>query len=119
RTVRQQQVLEALKLKLNVSNVLSNLHSLIADLTGNVYTDLTEQEMIGFAVYGHGLNNSAIHHLTLGPGPGSQDYGDFGTVYDPSVGAQQDIVVPHCQNIQPVINQIFGLGNAQSCNVSG
>lgn len=119
RTVRQQQVLEALKLKLNVSSVLSNLHQLIADLTGNVYTDLTEQEMLGFAVYGHGLSNSAIHHLTLGPGPGSTDYGDFGTVYDPSVGAQQDIVIPHCQNIQPAINQIFGLGNAQSCNISG
>ncbi len=119
RTVRQQQVLEALKLKLNVTNVLNNLHQLIADLTGNVYTDLTEQEMLGFAVYGHGLSNSAIHHLTLGPGPGSTDYGDFGTVYDPSVGAQQDIVTPHCQYIQPIINQIFGLGNAQSCNVSG
>lgn len=119
RTVRQQQVLEALKLKLNVSSVLTNLHQLISDLTGNVYTDLTEQEMIGFAVYGHGLRNSAIHSLTLGPGPGSKDYGDFGTVYDPSVGAQQDIVIPHCQNIQPIINQIFGLGNTQSCNVSG
>ncbi len=119
RTVRQQQVLEALKLKLNVSSVLSNLHALIADLTGNVYTDLSEQELIGFAVYGHGLNNSSIHHLTLGPGPGAQDYGDFGTVYDPSVGAQQDIVIPHCQNIQPVINQIFDLGNTQSCNVNG
>ena len=119
RTVRQQQVLEALKLKLNVSSVLSNLHQLIADLTGNVYTDLTEQEMLGFAVYGHGLNTNAIHHLTLGPGPGSQDYGDFGTVYDTSVGSIQDIVTPHCQNIQPIINQIFGLGNVQSCNVSG
>lgn len=119
RTVRQQQVLEALKLKLNVSSVVSNLHQLIADLTGNVYTDLSEQEMLGFAVYGHGLNNNAIHHLTLGPGPGSQDYGDFGTVYDTSVGSIQDIVTPHCQNIQPIINQIFGLGNAQSCNVSG
>lgn len=119
RTVRQQQVLEALKLKLNVTNVLSNLHQLIADLTGNVYTDLSEQEMIGFAVYGHDLSNSAIHHLTLGPGPGSQDYGDFGTVYDTSVGSIQDIVTPHCQNIQPIINQIFGLGNTQSCNVSG
>ena len=119
RTVRQQQVLEALKLKLNVSSVLSNLHQLITDLTGNVYTDLTEQEMLGFAVYGHGLNNNAIHHLTLGPGPGPQNYGDFGTVYDTSVGSIQDIVIPHCQNIQPIINQIFGLGNAQSCNVSG
>ena len=119
RTVRQQQVLEALKLKLNVSSVLSNLHQLITDLTGNVYTDLTEQEMLGFAVYGHGLNNNAIQHLTLGPGPGAQDYGDFGTVYDTSVGSIQDIVIPHCQNIQPIINQIFGLGNAQSCNVSG
>ena len=119
RTVRQQQVLEALKQKLNVMSVLNNLHSLIADLTGNVYTDLTEQEMIGFAIYGHGLSNNAINHLTLGPGSGAQDYGDFGTIYDPSVGSQQDIVIPHCQNIQPAINQVFGLGNAHSCNVNG
>jgi hypothetical protein len=40
-------------------------------------------------------------------------------VFDSSVGTNQDVVIPHCENIQPVINRIFGLGNAQSCNVTG
>src|SRR5258707_7261089 len=38
RTQRQQEVLTALKKKLNVSNVISNLTQLIADLKGKVYT---------------------------------------------------------------------------------
>lgn len=119
RTVRQQQVLQALKLKLNATSVLTHLTALIADLTGKVYTDLTEEEMLGFAGYAHGLTGEAIAHVTLGPGTGSQDFGDFGHTYDPAVGAEQDIVVPHCENIQPVINKIFGLGNAQSCQING
>src|SRR5205085_10950194 len=40
RTQRQQQVLEALKQKLNVVSVLNHLQELITDLTGKVYTDL-------------------------------------------------------------------------------
>ena len=118
RTQRQQQVLEALKTKLNATNVINNLSQLIKDMQGQVYTDLSEQEMIQFANYARGLNSNAIHRLTLGPGSGSQDYGDNGTVNDPSAGLQ-DVVIPHCQNIQPAINTIFGLGNANSCNVNG
>jgi LCP family protein required for cell wall assembly len=118
RTQRQQQVLQALKQKLNVSSVLGNLQQLFADLTGSVYTDLSENEMLGFAGFGHGLSGNAIQHITLGPGSGNQDYGDYASVYDSSIGANQDVVVPRCDNIQPVINRIFGLGNAQSCNVT-
>ncbi|MDQ6659380.1 MAG: LCP family protein, partial [Chloroflexota bacterium] len=119
RTQRQQQVLQALKLKLNATSVLAHLSALIADLNGKVYTDLTEEEMLGFAGYAHGLAGEAIDPITLGPGTGSQDYGDFGKVYDPAIGAEQDIVVPHCENIQPLINKIFGLGNVQSCRIGG
>jgi len=119
RTQRQQQVLAALKQKLNLGSVLGNLSQLIKDLTGSVYTDLSEQEIIGFASFGHGLSGNAIQHITLGPGSGNKDYGDYGSVYDPSIGANQDVVIPHCENIQPVINGIFGLGDAQSCNVNG
>ena len=118
RTERQQQLLEAIKKKLNATSVISNLSQLITDMQGQVYTDLSEQEMIQFANYARSLNYNAINHLTLGPGPGAQDYGDTGTAYDPSLG-QEDVVLPHCQNIQPVINNIFGLGDANSCNVSG
>ncbi len=118
RTQRQQQVLQALKKKLNVTSIISNLPQLIRDMQGKVYTDLSEQELIGFANYARTLNTNSIHNLTLGPGQGSQDYGDTGTAYDPSAG-QQDVIFPNCQNIQPVINRIFGLGNVNSCNVGG
>ena len=119
RTARQQQVLAALKQKLNVGSVLANLSQLIADLQGKVYTDLSEQEMIGFASFGHGLPGNAIQHVTLGPGSGNQDYGDYSNVYDPSAGSNQDVIIPNCSNIQPLMNNIFSLGNAQSCNVNG
>jgi polyisoprenyl-teichoic acid--peptidoglycan teichoic acid transferase len=119
RTQRQQQVLAALKQKLNVSSVLGNLQQLFSDLKGEVYTDVSEQEMLGFAAYGHGLSGNAIQHVTLGPGNGNQNYGSYSNVYDPSANSNQDVVIPHCDNIQPLINTIFGLGNAQSCNVTG
>src|SRR6266699_3896768 len=73
RTQRQQQVLQALKLKLNLTSVLSNLSQLINDLTGRVYTDLSEKELIGFAVFGRGVNSQNIERITLGPGQGEQD----------------------------------------------
>jgi len=119
RTQRQQQVLQALKQKLNVGSILSNLQPLFNDLKGSVYTDLSEQEIVGFAGFGHDLSTNAIQRITLGPGKGNQNYGDYGNVYDPSVNAQQSVVIPNCSNIQPLVNQIFGLGNAQSCNVTG
>ncbi len=119
RTQRQQQVLEALKKKLTVSSILSDLPQLIKDLTGTVYTDLNEQEMLAFANYGRSLPSTSIQRITLGPGSGNQDYGDLASIYDPSIGSNQDVVLPHCNNIQPVVNHVFGLGNAQSCNVTG
>lgn len=119
RTQRQQQVLAALRQKLNVASVLGHLQQLMADLQGEVYTDLSEQEMLGFASFGHSLPGNGIAHITLGPGSGSQDYGDYSNVYDPAAGGNQDVVIPHCENIQPLINHIFGLGDAQSCNVNG
>ncbi|GLV58645.1 hypothetical protein KDH_54750 [Dictyobacter sp. S3.2.2.5] len=119
RTQRQQEVLEALKLKFNVSTLLQNFSSLLNDLSGSVYTDFNENEMLAFANYGRTLLNKPIDHLTLGTGQGSQNYGDLATIYDPSLEANQDVVIPHCDAIQPAINRIFGLGSAQSCRVNG
>ncbi|GHO87981.1 LCP family protein [Dictyobacter formicarum] len=118
RTQRQQQVLEALKLKLNVSTLLQNFSSLLNDLSGSVYTDLNEDEMLAFANYGRTLLNKPINHLTLGIGQGAENYGELATIYDPSVGANQDVIIPHCNAIQPAINHIFDLGNTQSCHVN-
>ena len=119
RTNRQQAVLAALKKKLTLVNVVSHLTQLIGDLQGKVYTDLSEQEMLSFANFGRVLPDSAVQHLTLGPGSGNHDYGDYTNVFDPSAGAEQSVVVPNCANIQPVMNRIFGLGDVQSCNVNG
>lgn len=119
RTERQQQVLSALKKKLMLVNVATHLTQLIADLQGKVYTDLSEQEMLAFANFGRDLPDSAVQHLSLGPGQGNQDYGDYATLYDPSAGANQDVLIPNCGNTQPVLNRIFNLGNVQSCNVTG
>lgn len=115
RTQRQQEVLEALKQKLNLSSIVNKLPELIKDLTGKIYTDLNEQEMLAFANYGRTLSSTAISRVTLGPGP--QNYGSNASVYDPAVGANQDVIIPHCDQIQPVLNQLFG--NQANCNVAG
>ena len=119
RTQRQQEILEALKQKLNLTTVLTKIPQLLADMSGYIYTDISEQELLGFALFGRTFPSNQIKHITLGPGSGNQDYGDETTIYDPSAGAEQDAIIPRCQNIQPVINHLFGLGNAQSCHVNG
>jgi len=116
RTTRQQEILEALKKKLTVPNVINHFQQLIADLAGKVYTDMSPQEMLAFANFGRTLPSSGIQHITLGPGRGDHDYGDFSRVYDPSLHAIQDVVIPHCANIQPLFTNIFGLS---VCNVNG
>jgi polyisoprenyl-teichoic acid--peptidoglycan teichoic acid transferase len=119
RTQRQQQVLQALKQKLNVGSVIDHLPDLLKDMRGQVYTDLSEQEMLAFANFGRTLDSKSINRITLGPGSGSQDFGDYQTVYDPAVGANQDVIIPNCANIQPVVSNIFQLGILSGgCNVS-
>jgi LCP family protein required for cell wall assembly len=119
RTNRQQAVLSALKKKLTLVNVATHLTQLIKDLQGKVYTDLSPDEMLAFANFGRALPDSAVQHLTLGPGAGNQDYGRYANVFDPSAGAEQSVIIPNCANIAPAMNRIFGLGDVQSCNVSG
>jgi LCP family protein required for cell wall assembly len=119
RTQRQQEVLEALKKKLDVSTIFNHLAALFHDLTGKVYTDLSEQEMLSVANFARELPAGAIERLTLGPGRGSKNYGSLATINDPGLDASQDIILPNCATIQPVINRIFDLGDAQSCRVNG
>jgi len=109
RTQRQQQVLEALKPKLTSSNMLASITQLLTSLNKKFYTDLSEQEMLAMANYGRTLNSNTIQRITLGPGQDKQDYGDEANLYDPSLAMDQDVIVPHWENIQPVINHIFGL----------
>ncbi len=118
RTARQQQVLSALKQKLNPNSVAQNMSQLLKDLTGSVYTDLSETEILAFANYSRSLPANAVQHLTLGFGTGDQSYGEQATVFDPLLNTNQSVVLPHCDKIQPVINRIFNVGGL-SCNVTG
>src|SRR6266487_428440 len=116
RTNRQQEILEALKKKLTVSNVINHFQQLITDLAGKVYTDMSPQEVLAFANFGRTLPSSGIKRITLGPGSGNHDYGDLKQVFDPSIGTNQDVVLPRCENIGPLFTNIFG---SVVCNVNG
>ncbi len=119
RTQRQQEVLQALKKKLGISNIFNHLTELLHDLAGKVYTDLSQSELLSVANFARDLPASSIHRLTLGPGQGNQNYGILTQTNDPNLDQSQDIVLPNCDAIQPVINRIFDLGTAQSCQVNG
>lgn len=99
--------------------MLATFAQLLKSLDKKFYTDLSEQEVLAMAEYGHMLSSNTVQHVTLGPGQGQQNYGNLATIYDPTLEANQDVVIPHCENIQPVINHVFGLGDAQSCHVLG
>ncbi|HEU5379636.1 MAG TPA: LCP family protein [Ktedonobacteraceae bacterium] len=117
RTQRQQEVLSSLKKKLNVSSIFTHLRELFYDLSGKVYTDLSQNEILAEANFARSLPASSIQRLTLGPGQGKQNYGNLAQINDPALGANQDIVIPNCTNIQPVINRIFALGDVPSCQI--
>lgn len=119
RTQRQQEVLAALKKKLNASSIFNHLPELFHDLAGKVYTDLSENELLSLANFARDLSSDAIKQLTLGPGQGNQNYGSISQTNTPGLDGSQDIIVPNCENIQPVINQIFDLGDIQSCQING
>ncbi|MGH2478766.1 MAG: LCP family protein, partial [Ktedonobacteraceae bacterium] len=114
RTERQQQVLAALRNKLNASNVFEHLPQLLRDLTGKVYTDLSRSELLSMANFARNLSPRAISRITLGPGPGRQNYGSFTRTNGSIEDGPQDIVIPNCANNQPNINENLGLGDVQS-----
>ena len=117
RTNRQQEILQALKKKLTAPNIIDHFQQLITDMAGKVYTDMSPQEILAFANFGRTLPSSGIQHITLGPGSGSQDYGQLAQVNDPSINADQDVVLPQCNNIGPLFANIFG--GFVNCNVTG
>lgn len=119
RTQRQQEILQALKKKLDIATIFNHLTALFHDLSGKVYTDLSQSEMLSAGAFARNLPVHAIQRLTLGPGNGAQNYGTLSQTSDPGLDNSQDIVLPNCANIQPVINRIFDLGDAQSCQVNG
>ncbi len=107
RSARQQQVLSALKTKLNNPDIVSKLPEIASDLNGYVKTDMQLTDVFKLMNFARSLNANSINRVILGP-PYSAD----GTTPD-----GQAVVFPDCGKIVPVIAQMFALGNRAACNI--
>ncbi len=110
RSQRQQQLLSALKLKLNNPNVVGELPQIANDLNGYVKTDMQLTDVFKLMNFARTISQGQIKQVVL-DGQYSRTVDNYATAY----GAQ-DIVVLNCQSVLPVISQMFGLGNQADCN---
>ncbi len=108
RSARQQQVLNALKLKLSNASIIGELSQLANDLNGFVKTDMSLGDALKVANFARTLDTNKINRVILGP-----PYSQIGTAPD-----GQSIVEPHCDQIIPVIAKMFDLGNKAACNIT-
>jgi LCP family protein required for cell wall assembly len=106
RSARQQQVLSALKTKLNNPDIVSKLPEIANDLNGYVKTDMQLTDVFKLMNFARSLNPNSITRVILGP-PYSQN----------GMADGQDVVLPNCDKIVPEIAQIFALGNRAACNI--
>lgn len=108
RSARQQQVLSALKIKLNNPDIIGKLPALANDLDGFVKTDMQLTDVFKLMNFARSLDPNKIQKVTLGP-----PYSSNGK----SLNGLQDVVNPNCNLVTPVIAQMFALGDKARCNV--
>ena len=108
RSARQQQVLNSLKVKLSNAGIIGELPQLANDLNGFVKTDMSLGDALKVANFARTLDSNKINRVILGP-----PYSDA-TV----LPGGESIVQPHCDQIIPVIAQMFDLGNRAVCNIT-
>jgi LCP family protein required for cell wall assembly len=114
RSVRQQQVLSALKTRLANPDIFSKLSNIAHDLTGYLKTDMQLADVLKLMNFARGLDPNKINKLTLGP-----PYSSQGTAPQGGVDAGADVVFPNCAAIIPAIQKMLDLGNSAACNVTG
>jgi LCP family protein required for cell wall assembly len=107
RSARQQQVLSALKTKLNNPDIIGKMTEIAHDLDGYVKTDMQLTDVFKLMNFARGLNPNSIDRVILGP-PYSQSGNTPG---------RESVVFPDCSKIVPVIAQMFALGNKAACNI--
>jgi len=107
RSARQQQVLSALKTKLNNPDIVSKLPEITNDLNGYVKTDMQLSDVFKLMNFARSLNSNSINRVILGP-----PYSSDGNTTD-----GQSVVFPDCGKIVPVITQMFALGDKAACNI--
>jgi LCP family protein required for cell wall assembly len=108
RSARQQQVLNSLKIKLSNPSIIGQLPQLANDLNGFVKTDMQLPDVLKVANFARTLDTNKINRVILGP-PYSQ------AAVLPN---GESVVQPRCDQIIPVISQMFALGNKAACNIT-
>jgi polyisoprenyl-teichoic acid--peptidoglycan teichoic acid transferase len=111
RSARQQQVLSALKLKLDNPNIIGELPQIANDLKGSVATSMSPTQVFELMDFARGVNQNTIRHLTLG---GSL-YTTSGTVKTPY--GSEDAIFPKCDAIVPAINTFLHITTGK-CDIT-
>lgn len=112
RSVRQQQVLTALKTKLANPDVFSKLSAIAKDLQGFLKTDMQLPDVLKLMNFARSLDPAKIDKLTLGP-----PYSGSGKAPAGSADAGADVVIPNCSLIVPAIQKMLDMGNSAVCNI--
>lgn len=107
RSARQQQVLSALKTKLNNPDIVGKLPAIANDLNGYVKTDMQLTDVFKLMNFARSLNPNSINRVILGP-----PYSQSGTAQ-----SGESVVFPDCSKIVPVIAKMFALGDKAVCNI--
>ena len=101
RTARQQELLLALKKKLDNPAIFGNLDALATDLQGSVLTSLSIQQVLELATFTRGLTSSDFTQMVLG----LPQYG-YGAYVDTPDGTKW-VEEPLWDAIQQTIHQVF------------
>lgn len=112
RSARQQQVLSAMRLKLDNAGIVGQLPQIIGDLNGYVYTSLHLNELLDLGNFARGLDANKIEHLTLG---GSL-YTSPEIIHTPY--GDEDALKPNCATIVPKINEFLHITTGK-CDIYG
>jgi LCP family protein required for cell wall assembly len=108
RSARQQQVLGALKTKLDNPGIIGQLSQIANDLDGFVKTDMQLIDVLKLMNFARTLDSNKVQRVILEP-----PYSSSATL--PS---GESIVRPNCAAIIPVIAQVFQLGGQARCDIT-
>ena len=115
RSARQQQVLIALKSKLDNSDIFGKLTTIANELKGSVKTDMQLTDILKVMEFARGLNVNTIQRLTLGPPYSTQGIAPANS----GVDAGASVVFPNCSEVITALQKMFQLGNNAVCNIEG
>jgi LCP family protein required for cell wall assembly len=115
RSARQQQVLLALKSKLDNPSIVSKLSAIANELKGSVKTDMQLTDVLQLVNFARTLNANAIQRVTLGP-----PYSTAGTApADSGTDSGVSVVFPNCPKVLAALQGLFGQSAQPVCNVQG